>query len=307
MSELLRQQLDYLFNPRSIAVIGASPIFGNWGFGVLNSLMDSSEASVLRKREIYPVNRHASEILGLKTYQSLTDIPGTVDFAVIAISARHIPQVLRECSLKGVKTALIVSSGFSEVGASGIEIEREIVNIARQLGIRLVGPNSMGHANTSLPLSTIGMKRGLLPGPVSIISQSGGYGLRLLQIGETRGVGFSKFVSSGNEADLHLEDYLEYLADDESTRVIGIFIEGLREGRRFFRLAKRITKEKPIVVIKTGTTPQSARAARSHSSALAGSDAVYNVAFKQAGVSFQVKPDAAVEWLNLWNSISDVH
>jgi len=261
-----------------VAVIGATNIPGTWGFGIMRHLLDSVN------RNIYPVNPTVSEVLGIATYDSVLDIPSPIDLAVIVVPAPQVPIVLQECVQKGVRTAVIISAGFAETGEQGCELENELVRIARQGGIRFIGPNCMGHADTSSHLCTLAWSEGITAGPVGIISQSGNYGGQMMRAGMALGIGFSKFISTGNEADLHLEDYLEYLAQDQNTSVITAYIEGLREGRRFFQLAKRTTTRKPVIVVKAGVTKESSRAVRSHSGALAGSDAVYNAAFRQAGV-----------------------
>ena len=268
----------HLFAPDSVALIGASNTPGSWGYGIMRHLLASA------KRRVYPVNPTASEVLGTPAYDSVVNIPGVVDLAVIVVSAPKVPQVMQQCAQKGVKTAVVVSGGFAETGEQGSKLESELVKIAREGGIRFIGPNTMGHADTSSQLCTLAWIGKITPGPVALISQSGNMGHRILLNGMSLGIGFSKFVSVGNEADLHLEDYLEYLARDEKTRVIAIYIEGLREGRRFLQLAKETTTRKPIVAIKAGGTKESARAIRSHTANLAGSDAVYAAAFRQAGV-----------------------
>jgi acyl-CoA synthetase (NDP forming) len=268
----------HLFAPDSVALIGASNTRGSWGYGIMRHLLASD------KRKIYPVNPTAPKVLGIPAYDSVVNIPGEVDLAVIVVSASKVPQVMQQCAQKGVKTALIVSGGFAETGEQGSKLESELVKAAREGGIRFIGPNTMGHADTSSGLCTLAWIGEIIPGPVALISQSGNMGHRILQNGTSLGIGFSKFVSVGNEADLHLEDYLEYLAQDEKTKVIAAYIEGLREGRRFLKLARETTINKPIVAIKAGGTKESARAIRSHTANLAGSDAVYAAAFKQAGV-----------------------
>jgi len=236
------------------------------------------------KRKIYPVNLTAPEVLGIRAYDSVVNIPGSIDLAVIVVPARQVPAVIGECIGKRVKAVVIISGGFAEAGKQGSKLEADVVKIARQGGIHFIGPNSMGHANTSSQLSILAWTEEIAPGPVALISQSGNYGHRIIQTGMSSGIGFSKFISTGNEADLRLEDYLEYLAQDEDTKVITAYIEGLREGRRFFQLAREITVSKPIVVVKAGGTKRSAGAVRSHTATLAGSDAVYTAAFRQAGV-----------------------
>jgi acetyltransferase len=222
--------------------------------------------------------------MGITACASVVDISGPVDLAVIAVSAPQVPSLLQECVQKGIRTAIIISGGFSETGESGHKLENELVNIARQGNLRFVGPNTMGHMNTGSQLSTLPWTDNIPAGPVALLAQSGNMGHRILYNGRGSGIGFGKFVSTGNEADLRLEDYLEYLAGDDDTRVITAYIEGLREGRRFLQLAKEITASKPIIVIKTGGTEVSARAAQSHTGAIAGSNEVYTAAFRQSGV-----------------------
>ena len=269
---------QYLFAPDAVAVIGATNIPGTWGFGIIRHLFDSAN------RNIYLVNPTISEVLGIATYDSVVDVPGPVDLAVIAVPDSQVPRVLRECVQKGVKTAVIISAGFAETGEQGRALENELVEIARQGGIRFIGPNCMGHADTSSHLCTMAWAEKIPAGAIGVISQSGNYGEIIMRTGMASGIGFSKFISTGNEANLHMEDYLEYLAQDHDTSIITAYIEGLREGRRFFQLAKEITTRKPMIVIKAGGTKKSARAVRSHTGALAGSDEVYDAAFRQAGV-----------------------
>lgn len=236
------------------------------------------------ERHVYPVNPNVSEVMGRAAYARIIDIPEPIDLAVIVVRSSQVPTVLQECIQKGVKAAVVISGGFAETGEPGAKLEAELVKIARQGGIRFIGPNTMGHADSSSRISTLAWTIELTPGPVALIAQSGNLGNRILLGGMNLGIGFSKFVSAGNEADLHLEDYLEYLGQDDHTKIITAYIEGLREGRRFFQLAKEITARKPVIVIKTGGTVESARAARSHTGALAGSEAVYAAAFRQTGV-----------------------
>jgi acetate---CoA ligase (ADP-forming) len=267
-----------LLSPASVAVIGASNTRGSWGFTITAGLLK------LGGRRVYAVNPKAPEVLGLKAYPSIRDIPETVDFAVIVVAAHLVPGVMKECAAKGVKTASIITAGFAEVGSEGQKLENEVVEIAAQAGIRFVGPNSMGHADTKARMSTFGQVDNMMAGQVALISQSGSMTLSTVHSATEAGISFSKYISSGNEANMHLEDYLEYLAADKETKIIAAYIEGLREGRRFFDLAKEVTLRKPIVVIKAGGTEESARAVMSHTAALAGADPVYNAAFKQSGV-----------------------
>jgi acyl-CoA synthetase (NDP forming) len=269
---------QYIFDPKTVAVIGASNNPGSWGYGIMKHLLRPA------RRKIYPVNPNATEIMGVKSYASVLDIPGPVELAVIVVASPRVPKVIRECAEKGIKAGVVVSGGFAESGGEGVELEADLVKVARQGGIRFIGPNTMGHADTSSQLSTLAWTYETPPGPVALIAQSGNYGHRILHRGMMSGIGFSKFVCTGNEADMHLEDYFEYVAEDKDTKIIAAYIEGLREGRRFFELAKKITPHKPVIVIKAGATKASAEAALSHTATLAGSDKVYAAAFHQAGV-----------------------
>src|SRR4030042_485829 len=271
-----------LFAADSIAVIGAKSAAGSWGHDAMRASIDSARAKA--GRQVYAVNPNEAEGLGVKSYPSVLDIPGPVELAIVVVPATVVPRVFRQCAEKKVKAAVIISAGFAEVDANGAELQAEVLAIAREGGIRFTGPNCNGHADMHSRVASVGFASMIPAGPMALLSQSGTLGASTMQIAAGRGIGLSKYVGTGNEADLRLEDYLEYLAQDKDTRIIAAYIEGLREGRRFFELAKEITREKPIVVMKSGTTGASARAARSHTGALAGADAVYTAAFKQAGI-----------------------
>jgi acyl-CoA synthetase (NDP forming) len=274
----LAQQLDYLFNPGSVALIGASNNLAKWGFHVLSLLITKGG------RHIYPINRNEAEVQGLKAYPSVSQVPGPVDLAVITVPFVEVPAAMKDCARKGVKVAVVIPGGFAETGSEGARIQREVVEIAKQGGIRFVGPNGMGHFDTSADFFTVPYLPPVRKGPLALIAQSGNTSQSIVYLACEMGLGFSKYVSSGNEADLHFEDYMEYLAQDDETKIILGYIEGLKEGRRFFELAKEITRKKPVVIMKAGRTEAGARAARSHTAALAGSDIVCEAAFKQSGV-----------------------
>jgi len=271
-----------LFAADSIAVIGAKDVVGSWGYDAMRALLDSAKASP--KRRIYAVNPNIREVLGVTAYASVLDIPGPLELAIVVVPAPVVPQVLRQCAEKGVRGAVIVSAGFSEVDGDGARLEAEVCEIARRGGIRFIGPNCVGHGDRHSGVYSAVVASWIKPGRMALLSQSGTLGASIIQNAAGLGIGLSKFVSTGNEADLHLEDYLEHLAGDKDTGIIALYIEGLREGRRFFNLAKEITLKKPIVAMKSGATGGSGRAARSHTGALAGVDTVYTAAFRQAGV-----------------------
>ena len=269
-----------MFNPSSVAVIGATNALGKWGFDLMWGLLRSRN-----RRKIYPVNVTESEVHGIKSYPRVTDIPEPIDLALIVVPAAHVVAVMKDCVDKGVKAAIVITAGFAELGEEGMKIQKELVDVARSGGIRFIGPNTMGHFSTAsgfnsvTTLEDVGEK-----GSIGLISQSGNIGIYNVMRGLEDGVSFSKFIGTGNEADVTLEDCLEYLGQDKDTKVIALYVEGLRKGRRFLELAREITRKKPIVALKVGRTEAGTKAARSHTSALSGSDRVYDAAFKQCGV-----------------------
>ena len=269
---------DKLFAPSSVAVIGASATPGSWGYNVMRGLLSAPG------RRIYAVNPKVAEVLGLKTFPKITDVPETVDLAIIVVPAHLVPGILKECADKGIKMAGIITAGFGETGAEGEKLEADMLRVASESGIRFFGPNSMGHGCSKTHLATFGYLDQMPIGPVSLLSQSGSMAMTVIRNASDSGIYFNKAVSTGNETTLIMEDYLEHLAQDEDTRLITAYIEGLRDGRRFLELARRITRKKPMVVIKAGGTRESAKTVRSHTGALAGSDPVYSAAFKQTGI-----------------------
>ncbi|QLJ52300.1 MAG: Acetyl-CoA synthetase (ADP-forming) [Candidatus Fermentimicrarchaeum limneticum] len=270
--------IDVLFNPNSVAVIGASRDPGKIGHVLLRNFIEGGF-----RGQIYPINPKSDEILGLKCYLSVNNIKGDVDLAVIAIPANFVPDALRECGEKGVKGAIVISGGFSEVG--NVELENELKEVCAKYDIACLGPNCMGVINPltrvdSVFIPTYKMGRPKLGG-VSFISQSGAIGGAVLDLMARQGFGMSKFVSYGNGAVLDETDLLRYMADDERTRIIVLYIEGVRRGREFFETLKGVTKRKPVVVLKGGKTAVGAAATKSHTGSLAGNAAVYDAVFKQ--------------------------
>ena len=285
MEQSISRQLDYLFSPRSVAVFGASNTPGKWGFGIFDTVRRASS-----EIQVYPINRTAAEVMGVKAYPSIMAVPEPVDLAVVVIPPRAVPAAMEECVQKGVKAAIIITAGFKETGEEGAELEEEVLSIARQGRIRFVGPNCNGHFNTAADFYTT-RGAGTRRGPLGLVSQSGNFGGYILRRGAERGIGFSKYVSSGNEADLQIEDYIEYLAEDDETRIIGAYIEGIKDGRRFLELARKTTRKKPIIVMKVGRTDAGAKAAQSHTGSLSGSDEIHEAAFRQSGVIRVVEVD----------------
>ena len=272
-------ELDQLFNPQSVAMIGASTSPLKIGTTTLLSLVAGGF-----KSKIYPINPKGGEILGLKAYGSVKEVPGNIDLALICVPAASVLQVIRECTEAGVKMGVVITSGFAEVDEEGRRSQQEIVNVAREGGMRIVGPNCMGMMSSNSNLYALMNMAIPKKGNVSMVSQSGTLGTLAMMLASAQGIGFSSFISSGNEADLHLEDFVEYLADDPETKVILFFIEGIRDGEKFFRVTREATKKKPIIALKGGKSELAAKAAQSHTGSMIGSAATYDAVFKQAGI-----------------------
>ena len=269
--------MERLLNPRTIAVVGASHKPGKVGHEVLRNLINYGFPG-----KIYPVNPKGGEILGLRVYRSLLEVPDEVDLAVIVVPARIVPSVVEDAGRKGVKALAIITSGFSETGPEGAELERRIVETARRYGMRILGPNIVGIMSTSKRINATFSGLTPYPGSVTIISQSGA--LLIAMAGRTwiEKVGINDMISIGNMSDITFPDLLQYYYGDESTKVIGLYIEGLKKGREFIEVARRANK--PIVALKAGVSRRGALAAASHTGSLAGSAAVYRGAFRQARV-----------------------
>ncbi len=273
--------LESLFVPGSVAVVGASHEANKSGTKFLQKLVSQHFPG-----KIYPVNPAETEVLGLKAYHSIRDIPADVDLAIMAIPAEATPPVMADCAAKKVKFAIMYTAGFREIGDSGRSLEAEVLRIARSGGVRVVGPNCLGICCPGSVINTIvpNLDRPLDPGNIGFIGQSGWASESVIATGADRGLSFSKVVSIGNQADLTLNDYLEYLSGDPETKVIGAYIEGIGDGRRFFELARRAVRKKPLVFWKAGRTAAGARAALSHTASLAGRDLITDAAFRQVGV-----------------------
>ncbi|MBI4299524.1 MAG: CoA-binding protein [Chloroflexi bacterium] len=280
MPESIVEQLDHIFKPKSVAFIGASNDQRKWGYRQILSAQRNGFPG-----PIYPVNRHEEQVIGIPAYRSLLDIPGEVDMALITVPAPQVPQVLNECGDKGIRGAVIISSGFSEIGTEeGRRLQVEIVRVARQRGIRFVGPNCMGISSPAGRFSTAGGLDMRETGGIAFISQSGTMGNYLAAKARDRGFGLGLFVSSGNQADLGFADYLEYLAEDDSTKAIVLYMEGMSEGRRFFEVARQVLRHKPIAIYKAGRTAEGRKAVSSHTASLSGPDEVFDAICKQIGI-----------------------
>lgn len=269
---------DFIFEPKAIAVIGASADEKKVGYAVLKNLIDGF------KGKIYPINPTRSEILSLPCYPSVSNVPDKVDLAIVVIPAKAVAEALKDCGKAGVKGVVIITAGFKEVGGDGVAREREIVQIVRSSGIRMVGPNCLGVMNTKNGMNASFAAAMPPEGRVAFFSQSGALGVAIIDWAIENNFGFSKFVSFGNKADLNETDFLEYFAQDPDTDVILGYIEDVVDGKRFIEVAKAVTKIKPVIMIKSGATEAGARAASSHTGALAGSDKAFSEAFRKTGI-----------------------
>jgi acetyltransferase len=271
--------LETLFSPKSIAIIGASRTEGKLGYAVLANIIESGFSG-----DIYPVNPKADQILGLSCYSGLENIQGEIDLAVIVIPANYVIGTLEACGERGVGSVIVISAGFRETGHEGLMAERKMAEIAQKYQMRIMGPNCLGVIDTLAPMNAsfaVGMPR---QGKIAFMSQSGALCTSILDIALAEDVGFSRFVSLGNKADLNEIDFLQTWAEDPESNVVMAYLEGIADGARFIDVARQMTKRKPVIAIKSGSTSAGSRAVSSHTGTLAGSERAYEAAFKQAGV-----------------------
>ena len=281
----MSQSLNFL-NPNSVAIIGASKDPTKRGFRAIQTLLQEKFAGA-----IFPINPKESEILGLPCHPDLASVPQEIDLALICTPARTLPAMVKACGEKGVKGAVVLAGGFSEAGAEGTRLEQEMVAAARQFGVRLVGPNTSGMFNTHKACNLVGFSN-LEAGGIGILSQSGNMALSLVTEGQINGhMGFSTYIGVGNEADLQFSEYLDYFGDDEQTKVVIAYVEGLKNGHAFLESARRVCRIKPVVLYKSGRTEVGQSAAKSHTGALAGSYGVARGALQQAGVTVVSQSD----------------
>ncbi|UCD93185.1 MAG: CoA-binding protein [Methanobacteriota archaeon] len=275
--------MDFFFNPKSVAVIGASTKPGKIGYEIVKSLLNSEFEG-----NVYPVHKRGEEIAGKTSYTSISELPSDVDLAVIALPSKLIPGMIGECAKVGVKGIVIVSGGFKELNEEGAAYEKEAVESARKNGIRIIGPNCVGVFNGKSRFDTFFQPNYAMSRPkegnISILAQSATFGLTLLEWLSEEGLGVSKFVSWGNRSDVDEVDTLDYLQKDTETKVIGIHMEGVPRAREFMSVAEKVSPKKPIVALKSGSTERGAKAAVSHTGSMAGSMEVFKGAMKQCGV-----------------------
>jgi acyl-CoA synthetase (NDP forming) len=272
--------LKPLVAPRSMAVVGASGDITKWGGSALLSIIDGGYTGT-----IYPVNPKGGEFFGLPAYPSIETLPEAPDLALLAVGGHQIAPMLEQCGKKGIKAAIAIAAGFSEMGESGAAAEREIARIATEGGVTLMGPNCMGMISNEVSLHAVGFVV-LHPakGTLSFVSQSGNIGVQTTNTCQRRGIGIDKFLSVGNEAQIGVVEAFDYLRDDPHTTSIMAYMEGIDDGRRFMEIARKVTAVKPLVVLRTGLTEFGSRAAASHTGAMAGNAAVWEAAARQCGV-----------------------
>jgi acetyl coenzyme A synthetase (ADP forming)-like protein len=278
------KRLDYFFNPKSVAIIGASHAPGKIGYAILANFLGAGF-----ERKIYPINPDTTPILGLNVYKSILDVKDDLDLVVIVVPAVLVPEVLKECVKKRIEAIIIISAGFSEVGEEGKKLEMKCKRIVEDAYTRIIGPNCIGIYDPYTRVDTLFLSRERCGRPkegnIAFISQSGAVGSTILDWLSEEDVGISKFISYGNAMDLDDCDFLEYLGDDDKTKVITVYLEGIEaSGQKFMKIVKKVTKKKPVIILKSGKTEKGLKAVLSHTGSLGGSNKIYSAAFKQTGV-----------------------
>jgi acetyl-CoA synthetase (ADP-forming) len=276
----IKSELDVFLNPGSVAIIGATERPGSWGSFITEGLLARKYPG-----KIYPVNRQANQIYGIPAFRDVGEIKDSIDLAVLAIPEHSVEEAITDCGRKGIKGVVIITAGFGEAFENGKERENALARLAHSYGMHLLGPNVSGtfnlHANFN---ASSAPEHHLLPNRIAAICQ-GGYAFHdLLASGFSRGMGVGKFIHTGNECDLTVADFLEYFADDPDVEAVLMYLEVIRDGKRFLEIARRVSKKKPIVIHKAGRTPSAARAAKSHTGALSGTKEIYEGAFAQSGI-----------------------
>jgi len=270
--------LEHLLRPRTVAVVGASRDPTKIGHVILKNIIESG----FPRERVFPINPNVDEVLGIKCYPSLKEVPYEIDLAVIAVPASIVPRVLEDCAERRVKAAAIVSSGFKEVG--NVEAERNLLEIAKKGGVRILGPNIVGLIDT-----VVGLNASFLPylpdrGGIVMVSQSGALAAGLLAWTKLKGIGLLDVISLGNRADVDESDLMEFFSKDVHAKAIALYLEGVENGKKFMEVARRVSREKPIIILKAGKGWRAAEAVKSHTGSLAGSDAAYDAVFKQCGI-----------------------
>ncbi|WP_461583940.1 acetate--CoA ligase family protein [Tepidiphilus sp. HLB4] len=299
-AEISPDPLAPLFFPRAVAIVGASAVPGKRGYKAVQGLIEAGYRGA-----IHPIHPREEMILGRRCYRSVSEIPGEVDLAMICTPAATVPGLVAECGRKGIKGVVVVAGGFRESGPEGERLEEALLEAAQRHGVRVIGPNTSGMFNLTIGLDLLGL-RGIRPGQVAFISQSGNMLLSLVLEAQYHGeLGFSIYVGPGNQTDLGFNDYLRFLGSEPHTGVVTMYVEGFRSGQRFLDIARGVSRHKPVVVYKSGATEAGKVAARSHTGALAGSYAMTVDLLRQAGVCLVQQSDEILpvaEGLAAWNA-----
>lgn len=283
-------EVKNFFKPSSVAIVGASSQEGKIGNVILNNILYGSKENKQKnsfggfKGKIYPINPKANEISGLKSYSSLADVPSKIELAVICVPPKAVKEVIQDCGRKEIKSAVIITAGFSETGKEGKKLEEELLAEARKYEVRIIGPNCLGIMSVFSNLNATFGDSMPLSGPISFVSQSGALCTSIINYSFEEHFGFSNFISIGDKSDVDDSDLLQYFHKDEKTKCIMLYIESLKNARQFYEVAKRVVRDKPIVAFKSGYTEEGAKATSSHTGSIAGSDVAYDAAFKQAGI-----------------------
>jgi len=277
--------------PQSVAVIGASHKEGKIGYNILNNILKSGFRGT-----IYPINPKGGKILGRTVYASFADIEGNVDLAIIVVPAKTVVQEIMNCAKKGVKFAVVITSGFSEIG--NIDSEREMVEIAHQNNMRILGPNVFGLYSAPASLNATFGPSEIRPGNIAVISQSGALGIAMIGKTTEKNMGLSTIISIGNKADITETELVAHLFEDDITKVIFLYIEGLENGQDFMELMRQKPRDIQVVAIKAGKSEVGARAVASHTGSLAGSDKIFDAAFKQIGVLRAKTIEEGFDWVS---------
>ena len=283
-------EVKNFFKPSSVAVVGASSQEEKVGNVILNNILYGSKENKQKnifggfKGRIYPINPKTNKISGLKSYSSLADVPLKIELAIICVPLKAVKQVIQDCGKKEIKSAVIITAGFSEAGEEGKKLEEELLAEARKYGVRIIGPNCLGIMSIFSNLNATFGDSMPISGPISFVSQSGALCTSIINYSFEEHLGFSNFISIGDKSDVDDADLLQYFHKDEKTKCIMLYIESLKNARQFYEIAKRVVRDKPVVAFKSGYTEEGAKATSSHTGSIAGSDIAYDAAFKQAGV-----------------------
>lgn len=276
---MVTTNLDKIFNPQSVAIIGASDVEGSVGYAIVKNFTNMGYTG-----KVYYVNIRKPEILGVKTYPTVDQIPEPVDLAIVATPAKTVPDVMEECGKAKVKGVIIVSAGFKETGPSGKALEEKLLATAKKYGIRVIGPNCIGIIRPRVNLNATFLDKMPKSGNIAFLSQSGALGSAILDWALHENIGFSNFVSVGSMIDVDFGDLIDYFGSDPKTKSILMYVEGITEARKFMSAARHFARTKPIIVVKSGKFSESAKAVASHTGSLSGEDSIYDAAFKRAGI-----------------------